>query len=198
MVERETGTEVSVAAEPPPAPPTQAAPPAAPAPRRASASRGEPRDAAAELAARAQQISHDAGSRMTGAMRDLIHAASGLSGFVVETARDVVQFMVRRGQMAADEAEVLMRDAEEAYRQRVAAGRVPTPPPPPRLSAPPAVPAPPAGRTVERAVVPTQPALADAAPGTEPRPSRPARASSSGAVPESPPPAPASPATRGT
>ena len=92
-------------------------------PKRGLGHRGaDPRDTAAELAARAHQISLEAGSKMSGAMRDLIHAAAGISGFVVETARDVVQFMVRRGQMAQDEAERLIREAEEAYGHRVAAG----------------------------------------------------------------------------
>ncbi len=83
--------------------------PAPTPPKRGLGHRGaDPRDTAAELAARAHQISLEAGSKMSGAMRDLIHAAAGISGFVVETARDVVQFMVRRGQMAQDEAERLI------------------------------------------------------------------------------------------
>ena len=100
--------------------------PAPTPPKRGLGHRGaDPRDTAAELAARAHQISLEAGSKMSGAMRDLIHAAAGISGFVVETARDVVQFMVRRGQMAQDEAERLIREAEEAYTHRLASGYVP-------------------------------------------------------------------------
>ncbi len=113
-------------------------PEGAPAPpKRGLGHRGaDPRDTAAELAAKAHQISLEAGSRMSGAMRDLIHAAAGLSGFVVETARDVVQFMVRRGQMAQDEAEKLIHEAEEAYRLRVAAGYVPGAAPTPSAAEP--------------------------------------------------------------
>jgi hypothetical protein len=175
MVERQTGTEGSVAAE--------AQPPAAP--RRSAGVRGEPRDAAADLAVRAQQISSEAGTRMTGAMRDVIQAAGGLSGFVIETARDVVQFMVRRGQMAADEAEALLRDAEEAYRQRVAAGKVPLPPaPPPSPRPPPAPPPRAADRPLPPAPVPPaaerpaaeRPAAERPAEGAADRPVAPKRA----------------------
>lgn len=117
MAEKVQSTEETPKAESP-------APP--PPPKRSLGHRGaDPRDTAAELAARAHQISLEAGSKMAGAMRDLIHAAAGISGFVVETARDVTQFMVRRGQLAQDEAERLIREAEEAYAQRVAGGYVP-------------------------------------------------------------------------
>jgi hypothetical protein len=119
MAEQVQSTEETPTADVPATPP--------PPPKRSLGHRGaDPRDTAAELAARAHQISLEAGSKMAGAMRDLIHAAAGISGFVVETARDVTQFMVRRGQLAQDEAERLIREAEEAYSQRVAAGYVPS------------------------------------------------------------------------
>ncbi|HWJ24504.1 MAG TPA: hypothetical protein VNS52_19240, partial [Gemmatimonadaceae bacterium] len=72
------------------------------------------RDTVAEMAAKAHEISLEAGSKMAGAMKDVINAAAGLAGFAVESARDLVQYMVRRGQMTQDEADKLIREAEEA------------------------------------------------------------------------------------
>jgi len=70
------------------------------------------------MTARAQEISQEAGSRMASAMRDVIGAAAGLTGFAIESARDLVQYMVRRGQMTQDEADKLLREAEEAQARR--------------------------------------------------------------------------------
>jgi polyhydroxyalkanoate synthesis regulator phasin len=75
----------------------------------------------AEMAERAQQISQEAGTKITAAMKDVISAAAGLAGFAVESARDLVQYMVRRGQMTQDEADKLIREAEDAHGRR--AGR---------------------------------------------------------------------------
>jgi hypothetical protein len=72
----------------------------------------------AELAARAHEISLEAGSKMSGALRDVIGAAAGLTAFAVESARDLVQYMVRRGQMTQEEADKLIREAEEASSKR--------------------------------------------------------------------------------
>ena len=72
----------------------------------------------AELAARAHEISLEAGSKMSGALRDVIGAAAGLTAFAVESARDLVQYMVRRGQMTQEEADKLIREAEEASAKR--------------------------------------------------------------------------------
>src|SRR5690348_4751856 len=76
------------------------------------------RDAMVEMAARAQEISQEAGSKVAAAMKDVIGAAAGLAGFAIESARDLVQYMVRRGQMTQEEADKLMREAEEAYAKR--------------------------------------------------------------------------------
>jgi polyhydroxyalkanoate synthesis regulator phasin len=76
------------------------------------------RDTVAEMAARAHEISLEAGSKMAAAMKDVINAAAGLTGFAVESARDLVQYMVRRGQMTQDEADKLIREAEEAHGKR--------------------------------------------------------------------------------
>ena len=116
--------------------------PAAPvAPRRPPGHRStDVRDTVAEMAARAQEISQEAGSKVAAAMKDVIGAAAGLAGFAIESARDLVQYMVRRGQMTQEEADKLMREAEEAYSKR------PKPPAPrvadvPKAAAKPAAPA---------------------------------------------------------
>jgi polyhydroxyalkanoate synthesis regulator phasin len=76
------------------------------------------RDAMAELAERAQIISQEAGTKVAAAMKDVISAAAGIAGFALESARDLVQFMVRRGQMTQEEADKLIREAEEAHGRR--------------------------------------------------------------------------------
>lgn len=72
----------------------------------------------AELAERAQIISQEAGSKVSAAMKDVISAAAGIAGFAIESARDLVQFMVRRGQMTPEEGEKLIREAEAAHDKR--------------------------------------------------------------------------------
>ena len=92
------------------------APPAGPAPRRGPGHRAaDARDTAAEMAARAHEISLEAGSKMAGAMRDVIGAAAGFSAFAIESARDLINYMVRRGQMGQEEGDVLIQQAEAAY-----------------------------------------------------------------------------------
>jgi polyhydroxyalkanoate synthesis regulator phasin len=107
-------------------------------PKRSPGHRGaDVRDTVAEMAAKAQEISLEAGSKMAAAMKDVISAAAGLSGFAIESARDLVQYMVRRGQMTQDEADKLIREAETSDSGRKPhpvppPSRVPKPPPPPR------------------------------------------------------------------
>ncbi len=85
-------------------------------PRRGPGHRGQDvRDAVAEMAARAHEISLEAGSKMASAMKDVINAAAGLTAFAIESARELVQYMVRRGQMTQDEADKLMRDVEATH-----------------------------------------------------------------------------------
>jgi polyhydroxyalkanoate synthesis regulator phasin len=81
------------------------------------------RDAIAELTDSAQEISLEAGTKVSTAMKDVIAAAAGIAGFAVESARDLVQFMVRRGQMTPEEADKLMREAELAHGKRPASER---------------------------------------------------------------------------
>jgi hypothetical protein len=70
------------------------------------------------MAAKAHEISLEAGSKMAAAMKDVVGAAAGLTGFVVESARDLLQYMVRRGQMTQDEADKLMREDEASHSKR--------------------------------------------------------------------------------
>ena len=97
---------------------------AAPAIKRGPGHRAvDARDAIAELTERAQEISQEAGSRVSLAMKDVISAAAGIAGFAVESARDLVQFMVRRGQMTPEEGDKLLREAEASHSKRPAAER---------------------------------------------------------------------------
>lgn len=90
--------------------------PAPTPPRRGPGHRGQDvRDTMAEMAAKAHEISLEAGSRMAGTMREVVGAAAGLTPFAIESARDLVQYMVRRGQMSQDEADKLMREVEIAH-----------------------------------------------------------------------------------
>src|SRR5687768_7569450 len=93
----------------------------APVPRRGPGHRGaDMRDTVAEMAERAQLISQEAGSKIAGAMKDVIAAAAGLAGFAIESARDLVQYMVRRGQMTQEEADRIIRDDEDAHSKKPA------------------------------------------------------------------------------
>jgi polyhydroxyalkanoate synthesis regulator phasin len=119
-------------------------------PKRSPGHRGaDVRDTVAEMAAKAQEISQEAGSKMAAAMRDVISAAAGMASFAADSARDLVQYMVRRGQMTQEEADKLIREAEEAAAKRnvnlpLPPSKQPKPPPPPVVAAP----APPAAAAV--------------------------------------------------
>lgn len=110
------------------------------APKRSPGHRGaDVRDTVAEMAAKAQEISQEAGSKMAAAMRDVISAAAGMSTFAADSARDLVQYMVRRGQMTQEEADKLIREAEDAAAKRNVnlpppPSKVPKPPPPPPVA----------------------------------------------------------------
>ena len=109
---------------PPPATPGVPGAPGAPGtppipPKRSPGHRGaDVKDTVAEMAAKAHEISLEAGSKMAAAMKDVINAAAGLTGFVIESARDLVQYMVRRGQMTQEEADKLIREVEAAMPKR--------------------------------------------------------------------------------
>ena len=110
-----------------------ATPTVPPPPKRSPGHRGaDVKDTVAEMAAKAQEISMEAGSKMAAAMKDVIGAAAGLTGFVIESARDLLQYMVRRGQMTQEEADKLMREVEASH-----AKRKPSAPPAPSALRPP-------------------------------------------------------------
>jgi chemotaxis protein histidine kinase CheA len=101
-----------------PVPPVDGSAPPTP-PKRSPGHRGaDVKDTVAEMAAKAHEISLEAGSKMAAAMKDVVNAAAGLSGFVIESARDLVQYMVRRGQMTQEEADKLIRQVEEHQPKR--------------------------------------------------------------------------------
>src|SRR5687768_18521764 len=149
MPDKPLSTELKAPGETPAAATTPPVPP-----RRSPGHRGaDVRDTVAEMAAKAQEISQEAGSKMAAAMKDVINAAAGIAGFAVESARDLVQYMVRRGQMTQEEADKLIREAEAAQ-----VGRTPPPPRPaaPKAAAPPVAAAPPGEAAPVRAAVPPE------------------------------------------
>lgn len=97
-------------------PPAEGGVPAGP--RRPGHRGADMRDTVAEMAERAQLISQEAGSKVAAAMKDVISAAAGIAGFAIESARDLVQYMVKRGQMTPEEADKLIREAEAAHDKR--------------------------------------------------------------------------------
>ncbi|MEO6864076.1 MAG: hypothetical protein ABI229_01370, partial [Gemmatimonadaceae bacterium] len=120
-------------------------------PKRSPGHRGaDVKDTVAEMTAKAHEISLEAGSKMAAAMKDVVNAAAGLTGFVLESARDLVQYMVRRGQMTQEEADKLIRQAEDA--------QVGRPAPPPRPAEPE-----PAPKAVVAALASPSPAASPAA-----------------------------------
>ena len=157
--------------------PAAAATPPVP-PRRSPGHRGaDVRDTVAEMAAKAQEISQEAGSKMAAAMKDVINAAAGIAGFAVESARDLVQYMVRRGQMTQEEADKLIREAEAA-----------------QVGRPPVAPRPAAKAAAATEPEPVRPQTTPAAPV---RPSMPAAVvSPPPARPAAPPPRPSAPAAK--
>lgn len=149
---------------PPPASGEPQAPPVPP--KRSPGHRGQDvRDTVAELAARAHEISLEAGSKMSGALRDVIGAAAGLTAFAVESARDLVQYMVRRGQMTQEEADKLIREAEEASAKR---------PKPVKADAVKKAAEPKAAKAPAKAKAPAAVAKKPAAPAKKPAPKKPA------------------------
>lgn len=127
MIDREKPPVATIPAPPPPAVGATAPATGAPIPpKRSPGHRGaDVKDTVAEMAAKAHEISLEAGSKMAAAMKDVIGAAAGLTGFVIESARDLLQYMVRRGQMTQEEADKLMREVEASHGKR----KPVTPPP---------------------------------------------------------------------
>ena len=117
MIDKEK-TAAATATAPAPAVGAPVTPPPVP-PKRSPGHRGaDVKDTVAEMAAKAHEISLEAGSKMAAAMKDVIGAAAGLTGLVIESARDLLQYMVRRGQMTQEEADKLMREVEASHAKR--------------------------------------------------------------------------------
>lgn len=189
------------------APDDTATPPAQPAttptapPKRSPGHRGaDVKDTVAEMTAKAHEISLEAGSKMAGAMKDVINAAAGITGFVLESARDLVQYMVRRGQMTQEEADKLIRQAEEAQVGRPAVAHST------KATAEPAAPAVASGEAGVAETVPSRPAAktatakktptekpADRAPAARTASAKPAMAKKTVAPPPKKAAAPAAP-----
>ncbi len=143
MTDKVQTTEIKAPVTEPAAPVAAAVPGAVvpPAPRRGPGHRGaDVRDTVAEMTEKAQQLSLEAHSKVAGAMKDVIYAAAGMTGFAIESARDLVTYMVRRGQMRNEEADKLLREVEEAHATRKPGTPHPAPrpstPAPPKASAP--------------------------------------------------------------
>jgi polyhydroxyalkanoate synthesis regulator phasin len=116
MIDKE---KPAVATATAPAPPVGSTAPAPVPPKRSPGHRGaDVKDTVAEMAAKAHEISLEAGSKMAAAMKDVVGAAAGLTGLVLESARDLLQYMVRRGQMTQEEADKLMREVEASHAKR--------------------------------------------------------------------------------
>lgn len=120
------------------------------------------------MAAKAQEISQEAGSKMAAAMKDVVNAAAGIAGFAIESARDLVQYMVRRGQMTQEEADKLIREAEAFQGKRKPGAAKPLAAP-----APAARPAPPAMAPRPAAAAPARP-VAKSASAAKSAPAKPA------------------------
>jgi len=174
-------------------------------PKRSPGHRGQDvRDTVAEMTAKAHEISLEAGSRMAAAMKDVIGAAAGLSAFSIESARDLVQYMVRRSQMAQDEADKLIAAAEAAYAKKPK-GKLPAAKPvaaPAKAPAKPAAkkaPAKPAAKKAPAKKAPAKKAPAKKAPAKKaPAKKAPAKKAPAKKAPAKPAPKKAAPAKKGS
>ncbi len=139
-------------------------------PKRSPGHRGaDVKDTVAEMAAKAHEISLEAGSKMAAAMKDVVNAAAGLTGFVMESARDLVQFMVRRGQMTQEEADKLIRQVEEHQPKRKPGAPATPPKPEPVKHAPSAV-----SQTAHAPRIAPKPEPVHQAPAAKKAPAKPA------------------------
>jgi chemotaxis protein histidine kinase CheA len=97
-----------------PVAPAESATPAAP-PKRSPGHRGtDIKDTIAEMTARANEITLEAGSKMANALRNILRAAIGSDELSVDATRDVVDYFRRRHLMSADDAQALLDEVAEA------------------------------------------------------------------------------------
>ena len=131
MAEAQKTSEPTPAAGAPATPVTPPVPP-----RRSPGHRGaDVKDTVAEMAAKAHEISLEAGRKMAAAMKDVINAAAGLSGFVIGDRLVTLADIDCPGQMTQEEADKLIREVESAMPKRKPAAVVH---PPAKSSTPPA------------------------------------------------------------
>jgi chemotaxis protein histidine kinase CheA len=92
----------------------EAVTPAAP-PKRSPGHRGtDIKDTIAEMTARANEITLEAGSKMANALRNILRSALGTDELSVDATRDVVDYFRRRHLMSADDAQALLDEVAEA------------------------------------------------------------------------------------
>lgn len=92
----------------------ESATPAAP-PKRSPGHRGtDIKDTIAEMTARANEITLEAGSKMANALRNILRSAIGSDELSVDATRDVVDYFRRRHLMSADDAQALLDEVAEA------------------------------------------------------------------------------------
>ena len=97
-----------------PAAPAEAVTPAAP-PKRSPGHRGtDIKDTIAEMTARANEITLEAGSKMANALRNILRSAIGSDELSIDATRDVVDYFRRRHLMSADDAQLLLDEVAEA------------------------------------------------------------------------------------
>lgn len=126
------------------------------------------------MIAKAQEISLEAGSKMAGVMKDVLYAAAGLSPFAVESAKDLVNYMVRRSHIGAEEADRILRDIAEVAAALPSAAKA---------EAPAAKPAAKKEPVAKAAPAKAEPAAKKAAPAKEPAPKKAAAPAAKKAAP---------------
>lgn len=94
--------------------------------RRSEAQRAESIQAVAELTERAREIARDASTALVSAFKDVVADPATAGELSVESTRDLVQYLQRRGQITADDAERLIRSAESMVQRRPARSAKPS------------------------------------------------------------------------
>lgn len=97
-------------------------------PRRSEAQRAEASQALAELTERARDIAQRASSALVAAFKDVVADPATAGELSVESTRDLVQYLQRRGQLTPEDAERLIRSAEAVAQRRPAHAAKPVKP----------------------------------------------------------------------
>jgi hypothetical protein len=106
-----------------------------PSQRRSEAQQAEARDSLAELLERSRAIARQASSTLVSAFKDAMADPAVAGGFAVESARDLVQYLLRRGELTPGDADRLLKAAEGAA-QKTSVKRVAPAKPAPAKPAP--------------------------------------------------------------